>query len=246
MRLAAANLIAMKCSAFLALVVAALALPAPPERRRRVVPRGREARARGPRRHHDPGGCRAPARRADGGRASPRHADRRSARHAAALRHRLAAHRHRRPRRALRGRPRRARSRIASASSCAPCEASPASAACACSLTGGVPVGLFPGYDLRRPLTRPSTRQPCRRSTTRDVQQELVDLGFMAPSGSPARWTCRRRLPCSVSRSGSACRATARSAPRRSRRSNGRPGPSRSCASRDAGSRCSSAASSRS
>jgi hypothetical protein len=47
---------------------------------------------------------------------------------------------------------------------------------------GGVPVGLFPGYDLRRPVTaaiEPVVHTP----TPRDYQQLLVDLGFMAPTG---------------------------------------------------------------
>ena len=47
---------------------------------------------------------------------------------------------------------------------------------------GGVPLSLFPGYDLRRPVTAAidvAQRQP----TIRDVQQELVDLGFMARTG---------------------------------------------------------------
>jgi len=47
---------------------------------------------------------------------------------------------------------------------------------------GGVPVGLFPGYDLRRPVTaaiEPTVHVP----TVRDYQQLLVDLGFMAPTG---------------------------------------------------------------
>lgn len=47
---------------------------------------------------------------------------------------------------------------------------------------GGVPVGLFPGYDLRRPVTA-AVDPVQRQATTRDVQQQLVDLGFMAPSG---------------------------------------------------------------
>ena len=48
---------------------------------------------------------------------------------------------------------------------------------------GAVPVGLFPGYDLRGPVRR--AVEPVRTGvpTLRDVQQELVDLGFMAPSG---------------------------------------------------------------
>jgi len=47
---------------------------------------------------------------------------------------------------------------------------------------GGVPVGLFPGYDFRGPVTaaiEPVEHQP----TIHDYQQRLVDLGFMAPSG---------------------------------------------------------------
>jgi hypothetical protein len=49
-------------------------------------------------------------------------------------------------------------------------------------LDGGVPVGLFPGYDLRRPVT--AAVEPVHQQTTmRDVQRQLVDLGFMAPSG---------------------------------------------------------------
>ena len=48
---------------------------------------------------------------------------------------------------------------------------------------GAVPVGLCPGYDLRQPVRR--AVEPARTAvpTLRDVQQELVDLGFMAPSG---------------------------------------------------------------
>jgi L,D-transpeptidase catalytic domain/Sporulation and spore germination/Putative peptidoglycan binding domain len=47
---------------------------------------------------------------------------------------------------------------------------------------GGVPVSLFPGYDLRRPVIAAVDDTP-RQPTTRDVQQELVDLGFMARTG---------------------------------------------------------------
>ena len=49
-------------------------------------------------------------------------------------------------------------------------------------IEGGVPVGLFPGYDLRRPATVAVDNIPSQ-ATTRDLQQQLVDLGFMAPSG---------------------------------------------------------------
>jgi peptidoglycan hydrolase-like protein with peptidoglycan-binding domain len=47
---------------------------------------------------------------------------------------------------------------------------------------GGVPVGLFPGYDLRRPVTRMPT-PPDDRLTTRDAQELLADLGFMDRRG---------------------------------------------------------------
>lgn len=47
---------------------------------------------------------------------------------------------------------------------------------------GGVPVGLFPGYDLRRPVVAAADEMP-RQPETRELQQLLVDLGFMAPSG---------------------------------------------------------------
>jgi hypothetical protein len=49
-------------------------------------------------------------------------------------------------------------------------------------VAGGTPVGLFPGYDLRRPVARPVERVQAVRGI-RDYQQELVDLGFMAPTG---------------------------------------------------------------
>ncbi len=47
---------------------------------------------------------------------------------------------------------------------------------------GGVPIGLFPGYDLRRPITAPVNRATSA-PTTRALQQRLVDLGFLAGSG---------------------------------------------------------------
>lgn len=47
---------------------------------------------------------------------------------------------------------------------------------------GGVPVSLFPGYDLRRPVVAAVDDVP-RQPTTREVQQGLIDLGFMAPGG---------------------------------------------------------------
>ena len=49
-------------------------------------------------------------------------------------------------------------------------------------LEGGVPVGLFPGYDLRLPVTA-AVEPVHHQTTTRDLQRQLVDLGFMAPSG---------------------------------------------------------------
>jgi hypothetical protein len=52
-------------------------------------------------------------------------------------------------------------------------------------IEGGVPVGLFPGYDLRRTVRDPL---PARSAPTlRDLQRLLVDLGFMAPSGVTGR-----------------------------------------------------------
>jgi hypothetical protein len=48
---------------------------------------------------------------------------------------------------------------------------------------GGTPIGLFPGYDLRRPVTQPLEEPAPAEPSVRDLQQELVDLGYMAPSG---------------------------------------------------------------
>ena len=50
-------------------------------------------------------------------------------------------------------------------------------------LDGGTPVGLFPGYDLRRPIAAPVEPPRAAEVTTRTIQQELVDLGFMASTG---------------------------------------------------------------
>lgn len=48
-------------------------------------------------------------------------------------------------------------------------------------IEGGVPIGLFPGYDLRDTVREPvAEAQP---SGLRAVQQLLADLGFMAPAG---------------------------------------------------------------
>ena len=47
---------------------------------------------------------------------------------------------------------------------------------------GGVPIGLFPGYDLRRPIVTPVERAESA-PTTRDLQQRLVDLGFLGGTG---------------------------------------------------------------
>lgn len=49
-------------------------------------------------------------------------------------------------------------------------------------VNGGVPLGLFPGYDLRRTLT-PRTVQDVARPTVRELQALLADLGF-AGAGS--------------------------------------------------------------
>ena len=48
-------------------------------------------------------------------------------------------------------------------------------------IEGGVPVGLFPGYDLRGTVREPLPEE--RAPGLRDVQELLADLGFMAPTG---------------------------------------------------------------
>jgi hypothetical protein len=48
-------------------------------------------------------------------------------------------------------------------------------------IEGGVPVGLFPGYDLRATVKEPLPDE--RAPDLRGVQRLLVDLGFMAPAG---------------------------------------------------------------
>jgi len=50
-------------------------------------------------------------------------------------------------------------------------------------IEGGVPVGLFPGYDLRRPVAAALQERPAHLLGTREVQQRLVDLGFLADPG---------------------------------------------------------------
>lgn len=48
-------------------------------------------------------------------------------------------------------------------------------------IEGGIPVGLFPGYDLRATVREPAP--DAHAPTLRDEQQLLADLGFMTPSG---------------------------------------------------------------
>ena len=48
-------------------------------------------------------------------------------------------------------------------------------------IEGGVPVGLFPGYDLRRTVREPAPE--AHATGLREVQQLLADLGFMATTG---------------------------------------------------------------
>ena len=50
-------------------------------------------------------------------------------------------------------------------------------------IEGGVPVGLFPGYDLAGPVKEPYVPERPAPPTIRESQQLLVDLGFMAPTG---------------------------------------------------------------
>lgn len=52
-------------------------------------------------------------------------------------------------------------------------------------IEGGVPVGLFPGYDLRGTVRDPLP--DAQAPTLRELQQLLVDLGFMAASGLTGR-----------------------------------------------------------
>ena len=47
---------------------------------------------------------------------------------------------------------------------------------------GGVPVGLFPGYDLRRPLGAAAVRDEGRPGP-REAQELLRDLGYLGPDG---------------------------------------------------------------
>ncbi len=47
-------------------------------------------------------------------------------------------------------------------------------------IAGGTPVGLFPGYDLARPVTA-ALREPAAPTPgTRDLQRLLADLGYLA------------------------------------------------------------------
>lgn len=48
-------------------------------------------------------------------------------------------------------------------------------------IEGGVPVGLFPGYDLRGTVREPLTEEGA--PGLRELQELLADLGFMAPAG---------------------------------------------------------------
>lgn len=53
-------------------------------------------------------------------------------------------------------------------------------------IEGGVPVGLFPGYDLRRPVSE-ALDAASPTGSLKDVQQLLVDLGFLDQSGVHGR-----------------------------------------------------------
>ena len=52
-------------------------------------------------------------------------------------------------------------------------------------IEGGIPVGLFPGYDLRRPVREPVDAG--RPTGLREAQVLLADLGFLAPGGITGR-----------------------------------------------------------
>ena len=113
-------------------------------------------------------------------------------------------------------------------------------------IDGGVPVGLFPGYDLSKPVVAPVEPAEQHELTTRDIQQRLIDLGFMARLGADRR---RRHADLDggarIPEVGEPpARRRARRLDRRSR-SSGRRGPSPGYGCPAAGSRCSFAASSR-
>ena len=243
----------MKCSAFLALVVS-LRSRSPcrraPERRQRVVPAEREARPRGPRRHDDPA---RPCEHLLAGPTRLRQRPRASrppcrALDAAPLRHRRSSASS--PSTSASASPpaaTRGCSRTGSASSCARSEASPASAASASSSRAECLSASSPATTCgARSPTAVDPVEPAA-ATTRDVQQELVDLGFMAPSGLTGAVDLQTSTALlgfqkwiGLPRDGSL------GPRRRSRPSNAPPGPSRSSASQDAGSKCSCAGSSRS
>ena len=52
-------------------------------------------------------------------------------------------------------------------------------------IEGGIPVGLFPGYDLRRTVREPLDLD--RPASVRGTQLLLADLGFLAPTGVNGR-----------------------------------------------------------
>ena len=128
-----------------------------------------------------------------------------------------APHRHRRPRRPLRRRPLRGSLRARVAQLVRTVSSVPGVAGVRVLVEGGVPLGLFPGLDLRRPV-RPG-RGPLDEtgSAIREAQELLAELGYLAP-GARQRLgsTTRQPSPCSSSRSGPACRATVCWARRRS------------------------------
>ena len=244
----APNLIAMKCSAFLALVVSALVLAGPAGAGVSVwfVADGKpvEVAARG---HDDPAGGAAAARRADGRRARPRASLRRASLDPAALAHGLAPHRHGRSRGALRARPRSDQSlqdRVGQLVRTV--RGVPGVRGVRVLVEGGVPVGLFPGYDLRRPVTRGDRARRARRDGAR------LPAASRRPRLHGADRADRRRRHADLdggARLPEVGRAAARRNARRGDDGGARPGdPPRAAAraSPAAGSRCSCAASSRS
>ena len=111
---------------------------------------------------------------------------------------------------------------------------------------GGVPVGLFPGYDLRKPVAAPVEPAEQHEPSTRDIQQRLIDLGFMAPSGLTGTVDTQTSTAvlgfekwANLPRDGVLGASTLD-------RSSGQHGPSPGCGCPAAGSRCSFAASWRS
>ncbi len=111
-------------------------------------------------------------------------------------------------------------------------------------IEGGIPVGLFPGYDLRRTVTAPIAAG--RPAGVRELQLLLVDLGFLAAGGVTGESDDETAVAVLAFEKWAGSPATGCSTSASARRCGEPPGPSRSCAAPGGGSRSTSAARSRS